>query len=561
MTVAMKGRYDAIVVGAGHNGLTAAYYLAAAGLSVVVLERRESVGGLCSTEEVWPGFKNNVGANSAHNVDPKIVHDMKLESHGLKWAQRNPSAIMAFPDGGLYVGWQDRKRSVDQIEKFGRGDSEGYFRLLAELDQLGEALDVSYYEPPPTWDRLTSRLTTRELEDTFRKVMFGSATNLLADRIRSPLVQATLGMIGVSGNFIAPSTPGSAFMLFTRPLYRGSRAARRRSRGNVLGTGPRSPVGGMGAITAAMARSVEARAGEIYTGVAVDQVLCRDGKASGVVLADGRTVEAPVVVSNASPKATLLNLIPEGVLPSSTVERAREIRMGGSVFKVLLALDGLPRFNGSSSAAEDELFGRCGFRMAPSIQSMDRAYQQAVEGGWSTEPMIWGLMPSTMDPTMAPPGKHVMSLTTFHAPYELAEGSWEVEREKFGRQVIKHLGEYMPNLDSYILDYRFLSPVDLEDEYGLMGASQTHGDVTPGQMFSMRPMVGCSEYRTPVAGLYMCSVGTWPAYYVSGLPGHNAAHQIIADLGNGRRNHVEEVGDEQIDALEAAAAPVDFAPS
>jgi phytoene dehydrogenase-like protein len=544
-------RYDAIVVGAGHNGLTAAFYLANADLKVAVLERREFVGGLCSTEEVFPGFRINVAANSSHNLDPKVVDDMGLESHGLRFVTPNPSSFMAFPGGRLFVGWQERNRAADQIEAFGKGDAAGYDAILEEMDRLAEVLNVSFYDPPPTLHEMTGRLGTAELEHTFQKVIFGSATDLLAERIKSPEVQATLGIVAVSGNFISPSTPGSALMLFLRPLYRGSTASQQGTRFNVLGTGPRAPVGGMGAITDAMARSVQSLGATIATGVAVAQVTCRQGRTTGVVLADGRTIEAPIVVSNLNPKQTLLNLIPPGELPPAFEERAQAIRMSGSVFKVLLALDGLPRFRGSKSPAEDHMLAQCGFRMSPSIRSMDLAYQQATRGESSEEPLIWGLIPSSIDPTMAPPGKHVMSLTTFHAPYELAGRSWEVERERFGQRVLRTLGEYIPNLDSLILSHKFLSPVDLETEFGLTGGSQTHGDITPGQMFSMRPISGASEYRTPIVGLYMCSVGNWPASYVSGLPGHNAAHQVLRDL----RSRRYRLPDARVDV------PFDFAPN
>jgi phytoene dehydrogenase-like protein len=525
-------KYDAIVVGAGHNGLVTASYLARAGLRVLVLERRDVVGGLCVTEEVFPGFRTNPASNSCHNLEPRVVADMELEKHGLRFAYPTPNSFMAFPDGRLFVGWHDKNRFAEQIETYQKGDAAAYAETIDELNELAETLDVSFFEAPPTLAELTRKLETPHQQDVFRKVMFGSATELLSERIKSPEIRATLGIVAVSANFTGPGIPGSAYMLFHRPLYRGSRAVRTGPKFQTLGAGNRTPIGGMGEITQAMARSIVASGAAIRTNAGVSSIQCKGGRAYGVVLETGEVLDASIVISGLNPKSTLLHLVGESELPSEMRSQVQHSPMQGSVFKVNLALDALPQFRGATSAAENEMLSLCGFRTGPSLAAMDECYFEARRGRWSSEPMIWGLMPSTTDPSMAPAGKHVMSLSVFHAPYELAEGSWDVEKERCGKHIIDVLADYIPNLKDIILDYKFSSPKDLEAKFGLTEGNPAHGDMTPSKMFSMRPFPGCSAYRTPIAGLYLCSVGNWPANYVSGIPGHNAAKAVLSDLAN-----------------------------
>lgn len=524
---------DAIVVGAGHNGLVAAWYLANAGLEVVLLERRDEVGGLCVTDEIFPGFRGNLVANSCHNLEPSIIARMDLLSHGLRFAHPEPSSFMAFPDGRAFVGRRSRDDLAAEIAKFHRHDAQGYFDALDGMSRLARLLDVSFFDAPPSLGELASRAQSPADKELFVKLMFGSATDYLDEHLLSPEVKATLGIVAVSGNFVGPSTPGSAYMLLHRPLYRESSAVREGNRFHTLGTGPAAPIGGMGAIAVAMKNAVLAAGVEVRTGAEVASIRCDGGRVTGVALTSGEEISARQVLSALNPKRTLADLVPTGNMPDEARSLVDGIPMRGSSFKVLLALDAAPRFAAASDDAENELFLRCGFRTGGGISDMDDAYYDAMRGRWSQHPVIWGLVPSAVDPTLTPPGKHMMSLSVFHAPYELADASWDDERANFGKHIVSVLADhYIPNLEQILLDYRCLSPVDLEEEFALTGGHVSHGDVVAARMFDTRPVAGCSAYTTPVDGLYLGNVGSWPANYVSGLPGRNAAARILRDLGH-----------------------------
>ena len=295
------------------------------------------------------------------------------------------------------------------------------------------------------------------------------------------------------------------------------------------------PMGGMGSITLSMRRSLEARGVVVRTEAPVKTIKVERGKATGVILESGEEIDAPLVLSNVNPKTTLLDMVPPGSLDERTAVRLRQLKMNGNTFKIVLALDGVPRFKAAKTEDEVRKYAACQFRIAPSMDWMERAWDDAKRGHWSRTPMMWGLTPSVSDPAMAPPGHNVMSINIFHAPYRLAEGlDWSVERDRFGNHCIEVLSDYIPNIKDLIIDHRFFSPVDLERELGLVESHITHGDMTPKRMFSMRPVSGLSDYRTPIAGLYLCGVGTWPGGNVSGIPGHNASHKALNDLARPR---------------------------
>jgi phytoene dehydrogenase-like protein len=530
----MTTQFDVIVVGGGHNGLVAAGYLARRDLRVLVLERRSVVGGPCSPLEFFPGYWGAF-TNSPGSLEPKVVRDLELERFGLEFRKPDPSVVQPFDDGRCFAAWRDPARLADQLREFSAHDAKAYPAFFEYLNAFARRLRISLFECPPRLSELASRLETWEDEEAFGKIVLGSVRDLLDEWFESEEIKATIAILGVMSTGAGPSTPGTALMLLLRPLSLASVAA---SGGYDPRVQPMRgstglPVGGMGAITRAMRRSIESVGGTVHTDAEVAQVLVRDGGVTGVVLATGEEFEAPVVVSNVDPKTTFLKLVPPQHLDHRFRERVAHLKMRGSQFKVALALDGLPRFAAARNEDEALALASCQFRIAPSMEYMERAWDDAKYGRWSDRAMMWGLTPSVMDPALAPPGKHVMSVNLYHAPYDLREGDWATERERFGRRCIDVLTEYVPNLKGLITDYRFWSPRDIEAELRLPEANITHGDLLPQRMFSLRPLAGWADYRTPIRGLYLCGSGTWPTGFVSGIPGHNASQQVTRDLANG----------------------------
>ena len=530
----MTRRFDALVVGGGHNGLVAAHYLAAAGLAVAVFERRDVVGGPASINEFFPGY---IGAfsNSPGSLEPKIVLDMELERFGLQWTRPDPSMVQPFPDGRVFAAWRDKARVIEELKSFSHHDSTAYYAFFDWLLQFAKTLKVSLFEPPPTLAEITAHLRRPEDEEAFAKIMFGSAWDLLDEWLESDEVKAVIAILAVMHNWAGPRTPGTPYMLLQRPLSLASMSVRGNDdpRLQPLRGSTGLPRGGMGAITAAMRRSLEARGVTVRTGAEVVAIKVDGGRATGIALEGGEEADATLVLSNLNPKTTLLDLVPDGAVDPAVSERLRKLKMNGNAFKMLLALDGLPRFKAARTDDEARLYSGCQFRIAPSMEWMECAWDDAKHGRWSRTPMMWGLTPSVADPSMAPPGRHIMSVNIWHAPYHLAAGDWATERDRFGNHCIEVLADFIPNIKDLITDTRFFSPVDLERELGLVESHITHGDMLPGRMFAMRPIPGMSDYRTPIAGLYLCGVGTWPGGNVSGLPGHNASHAVLADLTNG----------------------------
>ncbi|MFE5703567.1 phytoene desaturase family protein [Rhodococcus koreensis] len=499
--------YDAIVVGAGHNGMVAAGYLARAGLRVVVVEGRERVGGLCATGEIVPGYRGNLGTNNAHSLDAKIVQDMRLTQFGLRFAHPEPSSAMLFPDDRVFVSWRNAARRREEMDKFALpGDVDGFADVMQVVEDVAESIGVSVLEPPPS-------------------------LSAVAERCSTPAERDALHAVRVTSNFKGPYSPGTAYGLLARPIYNLSmRRAGIDVDHNRMGMQRQMPLGGMGAITEAMGRSIQADGATIRLGSPVEEILCDEGAVCGVRTRDQVEYRARIVVSAANPRMTLTELVRPEALDPEFVEQARAVDMRGCSFKVSLAMDGVPRFAAARSDEENAMLLQCGFRIAPSMKMMEQAYQDARAGRWSAEPMLWGQIPTSVDPSMAPEGGHTMSLSVFQAPYELAEGSWDQERDRFGMRVIDTLADYIPNIREIIVGQLFTSPVDFERDFGLTEGNATHGDVVSEQMFGNRPIPGCSDQRTPIRGLYLGSVGTWPGGFLSGLPGLNASRRVLDDL-------------------------------
>jgi phytoene dehydrogenase-like protein len=525
-------RYDVIIVGGGHNGLVAGAYLAGSGLRVLLLEARETVGGLCATAELFPGVRGNLVANSAHNFEPKVLSDLRLDQHGLTWsAPMVPSSFITFPDGRRVVSWPDEADVRAEFERFAAGDYAAQRDLLNELLELARVLDVPFFGPPPAFAAVAGRPKTAAQEELFTKVMFGSATDLVRERLASEELQSSLAMLAATGNFLGPATPGTAFQLMHRALYRGSSAVRNRP--NFAATADfatRAPIGGMGAITKALANAFVAGGGEIRTASTVTAVKVGPHGVEGVVLADGDEVDAQIVASAINPKATIRDLLPEDAVDPAVRSAFASLEMNGCMAKVYVALNDLPQFVCSTDRTENELLVRCGFRVGVTQEAMQRSFEAARRGDWSGDPIIYGLVQTAFDPTLATEGRHVMSLSVCYAPYKLAEGSWKTAGDDWAKHILRFLAPHIANFEQIVDDYAFLTPDDLESEFGLLEANALHGNVTASRAFNWRPVAGYSDYRGPVRGLYLCSNGTWPALYVSGLAGHNAAQEIRRDI-------------------------------
>ena len=530
----MERKYDAIIVGGGHNGLTAAGYLARSGRKVLVLERRDQVGGPCSVVEYFPGFTAAI-TNSPGSLEPRIMADLKLSEHGLRWHHPDPSMVMPFPDGRAFVAWRDRARVREELKKFSDKDVDNYGKVFEFFEIFARKIGVSLFEPPPSLRELASRLETPEDEAAFSKIFFGNLRDLLDDYLESEELKALIGMVGIMSNSVGPSTPGSAYFLMHRPmsLVSSEDTGANDPRRQLLRGSTGLPYGGMGSITLAMRSFVESCGGVVRTGAEVSDIIVRNSRAAGVALLNGEEFEAPIVISNLSPVPTFLKLLPADSLEAGFRAAVGRLKVEGNAFKVGLALDDMPRFAAASGEAEERAFAACQFRISPSLDYLEDAYDDLKSGRPSQGPIVWGLTPSVADPSLAPPGKHIMTLSVFHAPYRLASGTWAEERDRYAQVIVDKVAEYIPNLKSSLIDVHAWSPEDIEQEFGTYQGNITHGDILPSNHFSLRPIAGWSDYRTPVRGLYLCSVGTWPGGNVSGIPGHNAAHQVMRDLATG----------------------------
>ncbi len=525
------GPFDSVVVGAGHNGLVAAGYLATMGLSVAVVEQSAKPGGLCQTREVLPGLRGNMAVNSPHNLDPEVTQVLELDRHGLTWIELSgPSSMALLPGGTRIIAFGDERLKRAEYEHFGVGEYDAYLRTLNELNELGRALDVSFYDPPPSLSEVRGRVPASPLADLFDQVMFGSAADLARGKLGTEEVQASFAMLAIAGNYVGPSTPGSAFQLAQRPMYLGSTAAR--SRQKVLGTaeyGPRTPRGGMGAVTQAMESSARSRGVTFLYDTEVEGVEVTGNVVRGVHTQRG-FLPARAVVSAINPVHTMLALVPREALDPVFVDEISSIRMDGCMAKVYLALDGLPRFASAGSDAENLLMTRCGFRAGPTIADIDASYALSLAGRWDGKPVVYGLLQTAFDDSLNSAGRHVMSLSVSYAPRHLASGSWSEDRGDWVDHIVTWLTQHITNLPDVLVDSGCLTTEELETEFGLTGGNALHGDISATSMFDTRPFPGHTDYTTPIVGLYCCSSGTWPGNYVSGLSGRNAALRVASDL-------------------------------
>lgn len=539
----MHEKRDAVIIGAGHNGLACAFYLARAGLKVTVLEARDVVGGAAVTEEFHPGFRNSVAAYTVSLLNPKVIRDMDLAAHGLRIVERPLSNFLPLDDGRyLKVG---AGRTQAEVARFSQRDAERLDAYGSHLDSAAGLLRELVLETPPNrveggWmaalpellkaGRLGNRArklalsTQRELLDLFTK----SAGDYLDGWFESAPIKAAYGFDSVVGNYASPYSPGSAYVLLHHVF--GEVNGKKGAWGHAIG--------GMGAITQAMAKAARGLGVEIRTGCPVGEVLLERGRAAGVVTQAGERVDARVVVSNLNPRLLYTRLVDPGALPADFLRRMQAWRCGSGTFRMNVALAELPDFSCLPGRTAAEHHGS-GIIIAPNLHYMERAYHDARSLGWSREPIVEMLIPSTLDPGLAPPGRHVASLFCQHVAPELPDGSsWDRHRERVADLMIDSVDRYAPNFKAAVLGRQIMSPLDLERTFGLVGGDIFHGALGLDQLFAARPMLGHADYRGPIAGLYTCGSGTHPGGGVTGAPGHNAAREVLRDVaprGKARR--------------------------
>ncbi|MGA0605877.1 phytoene desaturase family protein [Phenylobacterium sp. VNQ135] len=522
---------DVLVIGAGHNGLTCAAYLATAGLKVTVLERRDVVGGAAVTEEFHPGFRNSVASYTVSLLNPKVIRDLDLHRHGLKVVERRAANFLPFDGDSLLTG---SGRTRAEVARFSQKDAERLDAYDARLEAIADVLRELVLETPPNLvegglaqalpelvksaalGRRLSKLDLTAKRDLLA-LFAQSAGDWLDGWFESDPIKAVLGFDGVVGNYASPYTPGSAYVLLHHVF--GEVNGKKGAWGHAIG--------GMGAITQAMAACCRERGVTIRTGTGVAEVLTEKGRAVGVVTEAGETLRARMVVSNLHPKLLFSKLDP-GVVPADFTERLSRYRSGSGTFRMNVALSELPRFTVRPEPG-DHL--TAGIIIAPTLAYMDRAYMDARVHGWSREPIVEMLIPSTLDDSLAPTGRHVASLFCQHVAPTLPGGrSWDDHRDEVADLMIATVDRHAPGFAKSVIARQVLSPTDLERTFGLVGGDIMHGALSLDQLFSARPVLGAGDYRTPVRGLYQCGAGTHPGGGVTGAPGHNAAREVLRDV-------------------------------
>jgi phytoene dehydrogenase-like protein len=536
-------RCDALIIGAGHNGLVCSAYLAAAGFKVTVLERRAVVGGAAVTEEFHPGFRNSVAAYTVSLLNPKVIRDLQLPRYGLRLVERRCANFLPTADGRYLLTGEGRTES--EVARFSARDAARIPEYGARLEAIADVLrDLTLTTPPNavagSWRsalpelmraaRVGGRLRglDMELRRELLSLIAMSAGDYLDRWFESDPIKAVFGFDGVVGNYASPYSGGSAYVLLHHVF--GEVNGKKGAWGHAIG--------GMGAITQAMAQSAAARGVTIRVSTPVRQVLVEGGRAVGVVTAAGETLRAAAVISNLNPKLLYLEMLEARSLPAEFRERIAHWRCGSGTFRMNVALAQLPDFSCLPGTAPGD-HHTAGIILAPTLRYMEQAYFDARLHGWSRQPIIELVIPSTLDDSLAPRGQHVASLFCQHVAPQLPGGaSWDAHREEVADLMIDTVNNYAPNFKAAVLGRQIMSPLDLERTFGLVGGDISHGALSLDQLFSARPMLGYGNYRGPLAGLYMCSAGTHPGGGVNGASGHNAAREVLSDFRRGRLRRV-----------------------
>jgi phytoene dehydrogenase-like protein len=529
------GSYDAIVVGGGHNGLTAAAYLARAGLTVCLLERRPLVGGACVTEELWPGVRVSRASYVVSMLQPKVVSDLHLGDFGYRAVPLDPAYAALTPGGPIFFH-NDPARTAASIAEFSSRDGDAYEGFEDLLDRTASFLrPMMLREPPALGSRhpadvasllregaRTAGLSRREIHDLVR-IFTMSVADLLDDWFEHEALKGSIASTGVVGVWAGPRTPGTAYNLLHHAL------------GEIDGIsgGWGQVIGGMGAISQAIARSAEAAGAVIRTGTEVASIDVRDGRVIGVTLADGEELRASIVASGAHPKTTVLDLVGDEHFPDEVATDVRRYRTRGGSVKINMVLSEAPRYEGASPE-QQLMLERTGVNLCPSIDYLERAWQDALEGRPAREPYVEAEFPSSVDSSLTDDGRSVMTMFTQYGPPDGEAWSGDA-RERYADACIEHLARYAPNVPAAIVEREVLAPPDLERIFGLVGGSIFQGEQGLDQMAFMRPSPYLAQYATPVAGLYLCGAGTHPGGGVMAAAGHNAARRILRDRRRSRR--------------------------
>jgi phytoene dehydrogenase-like protein len=526
--------YDVIIVGAGHNGLVCAAYLGMAGLKVKVLERRAVVGGACVTEEFSPGFRNSTAAYTVSLLHPQVIHDLDLFGRGLKIVERRTQNFLPTPEGKCLLLGEGRTQA--NLARFSQADAARLAPFNAQLDAAADLLRRLVLRPPPNPTRSLSLSSIREwlklgafanrlrrapsdalraLFDLFTK----SAGDYLDSWFESDLIKALFGFDAIVGNYASPYAPGTAYVLLHHAI--GEVNGKKRTWGHAIG--------GMGAISEAMASACRDAGVEIETNAPVRELIINRGRAAGVVLENGKAIRSNAIAANVNPKLLYTSMIAKQALDPAFLGHMRNWRCASGTFRMNLALSELPSFT-ACPGHDLQDHHTAGIILGPSLPYMDRAYCEARLFGWSRAPVIEMVIPSTLDDSLAPPGAHVASLFCQYVAPQLPDGaSWTEHREQVADLMIGTVERYAPGFKSSIIDRQALSPFDLEQVFGLVGGDIFHGALALDQLFWARPAIGYADYRGPIAGLYHCGSGAHPGGGVTGAPGHNAARAILED--------------------------------